>query len=393
MSPPIRVVTCGAAGAWEPELVAACSGGSLGIEIVARCHDYGDALARAGLDAPDVLLVGAETPWLDADSVAALASGGPVVVAVDGEGPNERLARMGIRHTVSGAAAPERIADAVLDLLRPLPPRAPGRAAGARPAGRVVCVWGPKGSTGRTLLAVNLAWETADHTEVVLADLDTYGGSVAVTLDVRETPGVAQFAGAAASGRLDAELLRTSALQPRSGLWVLPGIARAELWPELRTEGVSRLLGVARRAAAVVVCDVAPCIEDDEELLLSATPWRRNQATIAVLEQADLVLVPVAADPAGVRAAILALAEASRLVGDTVIEIVLNGCGGAPRRATEAAAELEARTGRCVVAVLPRDVRAAAQAAWTGRALAEAAPRSQLRRRIAALAARVGAPA
>ncbi len=393
MSRSVRVVTCGAATGWEPDLVAACSGGDLGIEIVARCHDYGEVLARADLDSPDVLLVGADTPWLDADSVSALASGGPLVVAVDGQGPNERLARMGIAHTVSAAAAPERIAGALLEAVRPLPPQGPPEETGGGAPGRIVCVWGPKGSTGRTMLAVNLAWEMAASGDVVLVDLDTYGGSVAVALDLGETPGVVQFVRAAAAGRLDPEYLRATALQPRPGLWVLPGIARADLWPEIRTEGLSRLLDVARGAANVVVCDVAPCIEDDEELLLSATPWRRNQAAIAALEQAEVVLVPVTPDPAGVRAAVLALADARPLLAGAGVEIVLNGASAGPRRAAEAAAEIEARTGYPVVAGLPRDSRAAAQAAWTGRALAESAPRTQLRRRIAALALRVGAGA
>lgn len=163
----------------------------------------------------------------------------------------------------------------------------------AEQEGRVLAVWGPTGSPGRTTLAVNVAAEIADlGTSVVLVDLDTYGASVAQALSVLdEAPGIAAAARSSELGRLDLPELARLAPEVSPGLRVISGIGSPSRWPEVREAAVEQILALARRLAAVVVLDLGFCIEDDEELSYDTAAPRRNAATLTALASADELLV------------------------------------------------------------------------------------------------------
>lgn len=169
--------------------------------------------------------------------------------------------------------------------------------------GTVVVVWGPVGSPGRTTLAVNVAAELAEPDQpVILADLDTYGASVAQVLAVLdEAPGVAAASRAADQGVLDRATLSRLAIQVVPGLRVLTGMPRPDRWPELRDHAVQDVLSACAELAPVTVVDVGFCLESDEELSFDTTAPRRNGAALAALEVADHVLVVGAADPVGLQ--------------------------------------------------------------------------------------------
>jgi Mrp family chromosome partitioning ATPase len=101
--------------------------------------------------------------------------------------------------------------------------QAPGKA-------RVVAVWGPAGSPGRTTIATTLAAEVAARgTDVLLVDADTYGGCVAQALGLLdEAPGIAAACRAADQGQLDLPMLSRLAPVVTGGLRVLTGLPKAE---------------------------------------------------------------------------------------------------------------------------------------------------------------------
>ncbi len=77
----------------------------------------------------------------------------------------------------------------------------------------MIAVWGPVGAPGRTMLATNLAVETAAAgIPTLLVDADVYGGVLASAFGLLdESPGLAGACRQAANGRLDlAELTRWS---------------------------------------------------------------------------------------------------------------------------------------------------------------------------------------
>ena len=113
----------------------------------------------------------------------------------------------------------------------------------------MVAVWGGAGAPGRTTVAVHLAVEAARAGRpVLLVDGDAWSASIAQLLDLDEAPSVTQAARLAGDGWRE-PLERC--LQPGpSGCAVLAGLARSELWPEVRERAWTSVLDAAPDGAA-----------------------------------------------------------------------------------------------------------------------------------------------
>jgi Flp pilus assembly CpaE family ATPase len=157
------------------------------------------------------------------------------------------------------------------------------------------------------------------------------------------------------------------------------------------------VLGAARELADYTVVDCGFCLETDEELSFDSLAPRRNGATLAVLDDADTVLVVGAADPIGMQRLVRGLAELRDAEVSAPIWVVLNKVrrgvvAGDP--ASELTAALERFAGRTPAALLPLDQEAVDAALAAGRLLGESRPSSPLRQAVAELAAAlVGVPA
>lgn len=259
---------------------------------------------------------------------------------------------------------------------------------GAR--GEVVVVWSPHGSPGRTTVAVNLAAELADPlTPVVLVDADTYGAAIGQSLAVLdEAPGLLAAARAADQGTLDRAALARLAPEVRPGLRVLTGLPRADRWPELRDAALADVLEQCRTLAAYVVVDVAPTLEQDEELSFDTAAPRRNGATLTALEAADRVLVVGSGDPIGLQRLVRALEVLGQhclAPRQVVVTRVRPGpVGPEPgRRIREA---LHRFAGADDVRLIPEDGDALDAALLHGRALVEVRPGSAARQAVRELA-------
>jgi Flp pilus assembly CpaE family ATPase len=210
---------------------------------------------------------------------------------------------------------------------------------------------------------------------------------VAQVLELDEAPSITHAARLAADGW---PRPLASCLQPGpDGTAVLAGLPRAELWPEVREHAWRALLDAARAEFDIVVLDLAPPIEEDEELSFDRVPHRRNVLTRVGLEQADQVITVVDADPVGLRRGIVAhrtLAESMPRVADRV-EVVLNRVPGSARRAQESSAAISEWTGRAPIALLAVEP-ALRRVRWEGRPLQAVRPRSPWLRDLRPLVAR-----
>jgi Flp pilus assembly CpaE family ATPase len=147
---------------------------------------------------------------------------------------------------------------------------------------------------------------------------------------------------------------------------------------------------VGRGLAAVTVVDLGFCLESDEELSFDTLAPRRNGATLAVLDEADVILVVASADPLGMQRLIRALSELADAEVEAPVRVVLNrvrkaAVPGDP--AVELERALQRFAGRSAAALLPYDQAALDRCAALGQTLAEAAPTSALRQAVRALAA------
>jgi len=261
-------------------------------------------------------------------------------------------------------------------------------------AGKIIAVWGPAGSPGRTFVAANIAGElAADGKSVLLIDADSYGASIAAVLGLLdESAGIAQACRLADQGLLDADALLKVATPVTTKLGtfrVLTGITRADRWTELRAAALSLVLERAKEVADVVVVDTGFCLEADEELSFDTMAPRRNAATLRSLELADTVYAVGAADPVGVPRLVRGLAELELAVPHVSPVVVMNkvraaAVGRSPER------QLKDAWGRYgpssqIAAFLPADSPAADAALLSGSLLLETAPDSKLRHAIAEL--------
>jgi Flp pilus assembly CpaE family ATPase len=278
--------------------------------------------------------------------------------------------------------------------------RVAGEAGGAvdQPA-TVITVWGPTGAPGRTTTAMAVADELARLGQsCLLVDADVYGGVVAPLFGLLdESPGLVAACRQAQSRRLDIDSLAGLCWQLSPQLRVLTGISRADRWPEVRSTALQSVLSTARGLADFTVVDVGFALETDEELSFDTLAPRRNGATLAALQEADLVLAIGSADPIGMQRLVRGLDELRAAEIQTPVWIVLNRVRRGPvpgNVEAELNAALQRFAGRPSAALLPYDLAGLDAAAAAGQTLAEAAPASPLRRAVIDLArAMSGVPA
>lgn len=428
----LAVLTLADGAAWEERLVTAFEREPHPVEIVRRCVDVVDLLAVAASGQGRAALIAAGVRRLDVDAVDRLRAAGVAPVGVVRRGDDaaeDQLRSTGIAHVLPDDAEPAVVASVLTEAVRaeadgaggagtgaaqlsdrafadpstsmPVPPgaRLPEPAELPARRGSVVAVWGPTGAPGRTTVAVTLADELSRlGPSSLLVDADVYGGTVAAVLGLLdESPGLAAACRQASGQRLDAAALATLCWQLGPRLRVLTGIPLAARWPELRATSIAPVLGAARALADFTVVDCGFCLETDEELSFDTLAPRRNGATLAVLDDADVVVAVGAADPIGMQRLVRGLGD----LGDTEVAapvwVVLNrvrdgAVPGEPRR--ELAEALERFAGRSPAALLPADPRSLDAAVATGRLLSESNPGSPFRRAVAELAAALaGVPA
>jgi MinD-like ATPase involved in chromosome partitioning or flagellar assembly len=405
----LPVLTAAGGAAWEERLVVGLARGQFGVAVVRRCLDVVDLLAVAASGQARAALVSATLRHLDADAVDRLAASDVVVVGVVGGEDAQTEARiqaMGIRHVVPDDADAVLVAAVIEQAVAggmsadrgrrgyALPsttrtsvaPPVAGteRIEPARGRGSIIAVWGPTGAPGRTTVGVLIADELARRgSSVLLVDADVYGGVVASVLGLLdESPGLAAACRHAASGRLTEQALAELCWQLTPTLRVLTGIPRPDRWPELRPSAVEAVLGAARRLADVTVVDCGFNLETDEELSFDTLAPRRNGATLAVLDAADVIVAVGSADPVGLQRLVRGLADLRAAEVTAQVRVVLNKVrrtvvpGDVTR---ELPAALERFAGRTPAALLPFDQEGLDAALAAGRTLAEIRPGCSLR--------------
>ena len=295
-----------------------------GHTVVARCDTSAELAAVLAGCGCDVAIVAASTRYLGSALLAESdAAGVRVIGLVATDEERRHAASVGLLETLdesSGWADLEAVISgtSLVDDVSPQPHR-----------GRVIAVWGPAGSPGRTTLAISIASEiaAAGHS-VVLADADTHGAAVAPALGLLdESPGFAAACRLAAAGSLDSHELERIGQRYLSGhgsFWVLTGIGRARRWPELSAERVSTTISACRDWVDYTVLDTASSLENDEEISSDLFAPRRNAAAVSALREADHVVAVGGADPIGLARFLRAHADLLETISTDQVSIVMN---------------------------------------------------------------------
>jgi pilus assembly protein CpaE len=137
--------------------------------------------------------------------------------------------------------------------------RRPGHGAdeGGRKEGRLICVLGPKGGTGKTLTSTNLSTALAlAGKKVLVIDLDLQFGDVALCLGL--PPEKTMYDLAISPGGLDEEKLKDYVMTHDTGVDVLLAPARPDQASALTIDLLRDILVIARRAYDFVIADTPP---------------------------------------------------------------------------------------------------------------------------------------
>ncbi len=300
-------------------------------------HPELEVLADASPARADVVLLATDEPVVPLARVAALREHTTAPIVLLASTPSSALAdeaaAAGLADVLVMPQPPENVAFAVRKVRG-------GAAQTGEPRrqARIVAVFSPKGGTGKSVTATNLAVAFADRQRLrtLLLDLDLQFGDTAIMLGLE--PRKTLYDLVTAPGDLDADKLDAYTTEHRSGVHLLPAPLRPEDADLVNETKVRRLLEVAVAAYDAIVVDTSPCF---------------HAAMLAMLDRTDELLLITAPDVPTLKNVRLTL-HTLELLGfpSDRIRIVLN-------RATERvglrAGEIGAVLGRRVDADLPTD--------------------------------------
>ena len=161
------------------------------------------------------------------------------------------------------------------------------------PKARVVAVWSPSGSPGRTTIAACIATEFAKQgSRTLVIDADSYAPSMEFHFGIEQSQaGIAAVARAAIHERLDEALLEKQAVDFQHGkvsLKILTGLSMPDRWQEVGFDGVNAILEFAEEHFDCIVIDVAAPIE--LQIVHEKSLVERNAMTVAALKRATHVV-------------------------------------------------------------------------------------------------------
>jgi pilus assembly protein CpaE len=238
-------------------------------------------------------------------------------------------------------------------------------------AGTVLTVFGAKGGIGKTTIATNLAAAIARDSEnsVLVIDLDTRFGDVAILLDVEPRHTVAELA--AQVSTLDRESFRSALIRHDSGAYVLPSPKHPKEWQRIEAEQIKDLVRMAARMFDYVILD---------------TPGAFNDIVGTAIQVATEVLVITSVDMASIKdtSFILDLLDAESFPDERLL-LTVNHANGAN---TIRAHDIERVLRKTAYWEIPHD-SAVTLATQVGQPVVLAKPRSRAARSFAGLAEKI----
>lgn len=309
----------------EAEIIREIEQQNLPLKIVRRCRDITEILAASAAQLVDIAIIDTEIIDLDAAARQDLTQAQTTVVALAPVDDLELLTHWGGISVLAKTdprlpeitdSDTDRILALVMQLMMPPPPPSPqapshppaspqndtpDAATVAQKSGKVVAVWGPPGSTGKSSMVVNLASFLRGYGEVLLIDADTVDSCLVQMLGISlETSGLVQACRLAQLGHLNQRNFAEVVTNVGSQVDLLSGLNKGNRWREISDKPLAAVVEWAREKYSWILVDLAPGFEDTADPL-AGMGASRFAAQTAVLSVADLVLEVGLADPVGLR--------------------------------------------------------------------------------------------
>ena len=244
----------------DPESIQSLLPGEAGIEIVELVEGTSAAFDGARGPAADLLVV-ACTGYSDGalrlvDTAVREHPERPVVV-LSADSPNGFLTRVFEAGADDIVVLPEPPAKVLFALEKAVARKQGGRVAAGMTLAPMVCVLGPKGGTGKTLTAANLAVSLADAgRSVVVVDLDLQFGDIGLALGL--TPDKTIYDLVTSGGSLDAQKLDAYLAEHSSGARALLAPTRPDHADAVTVDFLREVWRLLRSANDYVIVDTPP---------------------------------------------------------------------------------------------------------------------------------------
>jgi pilus assembly protein CpaE len=229
------------------------------IELIGANASVGQAAAALAGGHLDAVLHATRSASLPADELAAIREHTRAPVLIVASSGSSRMLEEALDSDVSDVLLLPQLVENLVFAIRKAThtTRRAVETSGGR-HGQIITVFSPKGGTGKTVTATNLAAALAKHErrKTLLLDLDLQFGDAAIMLGIEPEKTIYDLV--VAPGELDSEKLAGYTTKHVSGLEVLPAPLRPED-AELVTEAkLGRLLEVARQSFDCIVVDTSP---------------------------------------------------------------------------------------------------------------------------------------
>jgi pilus assembly protein CpaE len=276
------------------------------IELVGASTDVAGGAAPLAGGHLDAVLHATRSTTFPADEITAIRSHTRCPILIVASSGSAGLLEQALDSDVSDVLLLPQLVENVVFAIRKATHSGRRHAAGSasnggRRHGKIVTVFSPKGGTGKTVTATNLATACAkfEGRKTLLLDLDLQFGDAAIMLGVEPEKTIYDLV--VAPGELDSEKLAGYITKHACGLSVLPAPLRPED-AELVTEAkLGRLLEVARESFDVIVVDTSPFFHGpmlatldrtDELLLLCSLDVPTLKNLRLALQTLDLLSFP-----------------------------------------------------------------------------------------------------
>lgn len=365
----------------ETELAIALSARDWPDRLRRFLADHGGARVRVAAMGPedllaesyDVLVIDDMCSFLTPRLVELVTSRGRAVLGVydpvefaDGK---DRLMECGVSDVVESDAEAEEFLEAIARIMegRDASPEleafgveAPRPAATpSTPLTAVIAVGGPPGGVGATEVAITLASRLARKASTVLVEVDETAPSLAQRLGLPLFPNIRTGIDVLEhrSGALERVLHRV----PGESFLVLPGLAAARDWTEVRPRQTVDLIRELSLLHTHVVVNVGSRIEPEG----FGEGQARHGVSRAVIETCDRLVAVGLGNPVGVARLLDWLSTADTLMGDRRADVLVNRAPSDQFRRAELAEEISRTYPPASFAYLPEDGRLAGTI-WDG---------------------------
>lgn len=263
------------------------------VEVIAQAGTGEQAVEMAKEHRPDIILMDINMPGLDGIAASqAIVENVPtaqiIIMSVQSEADYLRRAMLaGARDFLMKPFSGDELITAIRRVHQmrrleaaPTPPKpqvdvVDRKQPAADEKGQIVTVYSPKGGSGCTTIAVNLAVALAEQgNRTLLLDGSLQFGDVAVMLNMRPSTSIADLMDRI--GELDADLISSVVLSHETGVEVLMAPPRPEMADLVSEENIKLLLADLQENFEYVIIDTGSSLDD---------------ITLAMLDLSDRIFV------------------------------------------------------------------------------------------------------